>query len=100
MHHSIDRIAHNQSWNTVGNEKSLYGSTMRDRSHSPSHFERTVYNSDLSFIYHSLTPNSRCNFRAAVLFNIHSFIQAISRSNQCFTTGVTKAVVCVILSVR
>ena len=70
-----------------------------------------------------LTPNSRSVFCAGVSLNIHSFIHSfihlfihswfwsemrcsswcnglsISCSSQCSTTGVTKAVVCIILSV-
>ena len=68
---------------------------MKDRSDDPSHHERTL----LPQSYISLpTIRSWCDGSSD-----RSFMGwtnwAISPSNQCSTTGVTKAVVCVILSV-
>ena len=37
-------------------------------------FDIYVWILNLSFVYNCLTPNSRCNFRARVSLNVHSFI--------------------------
>ena len=58
---------------------------MKDRSDDPSHHERTLLPwSYISLLDYTDSTNDKVN---------------ISRSSQCFTTGVPKAVVCVILSV-
>ena len=47
----------------------------------------------------SHAPISRSNINATIVIAVKMSSEAISRSSQCSTIGVTKAVVCAILSV-
>ena len=82
------RIAHTTDFVTP--EIAQWVHPMKDRSDDPSHHERTLL--PRSYI---LLPNLFRRER----YQSETSLELNSRSSQCSTTGVTKAVVCVILSV-
>ena len=102
MHHPTDRITHTTAFVTpvvehwLEQEIAQWVHPMKDQSDDPSHHERTFLPRS-----HISLPRSVSALQADFVHPVLSRERdvAISRSSQCSTTGVTKAVVCAILSV-
>ena len=118
MHHPTDRITHTTAFVTpvvehwLEREIAQWVHPMKDRSDDQSHHERTLYLRTLNKYGHGNTlsnspsmstkKGARCSSVVrAVTFAYGAMCRLIdpSRSSQCSTTGVTKAVVYDIQSV-
>ena len=108
MHHPIDRIAHTTAFDTsvmehwLEREIAQWVHPMKDRSDDPSHHDRTLLPRAVRTIHSAYGAHHYSRKEGNVLFKntLNTFyLCVLNESSQCSTTGVTKAVVCVILSV-